>query len=389
MKLSSKDKTITKLALKKLQIGADAFNLWRGSQRKRQIQLFNQNFDGWRLDGVNFLGTKLIGCSFQKTSLQNSSFVAANLNKVNFTGADLTNADFNGARMYQSILDQTIAERVNFFGTMREAWSIKGINCQTCWITSSREENPARHDSFKPGEFESIYGGTKVRIVFTDGIEPIDLLALPFYAKSLLDKFPDKKLVFAGLSALGSPSLEFRVEDAKVASSSTADMQAYFNSHHSEVRASVMALVSNQLSRKDEQISELTSTLKYIAQTKNEPRTLINMGEFNQFNQEQGVQGRIVSKNQIVQLNLSDQSQMAQVAMELEKLLNLVKAIPNASEQDKQSLSEAAAAAKNQDSKGVLNALKKAGGWLLDFSKGVGVELAAAALTKAMGLESK
>lgn len=56
------------------------------------------------------------------------------------------------------------------------------------------------------------------------------------------------------------------------------------------------------------------------------------MGEINQFHQGQGVQGRTISKNQIVQFNLDDHSQMAQVAEELEKLLNLVKAIPNASE---------------------------------------------------------
>ena len=135
----------------------------------------------WQLDGVNFLGTKLIGSSFQKASLKNSSFVAANLNRVNFTGADLRGRFQWGKDVSVYSRPNWKPKRCDFSAQCVKLGQSKTSTAKSAGLLpSSREENPARHDSFKPGELESIYGGTKVRGVFTDGIEPIDLLALPF-----------------------------------------------------------------------------------------------------------------------------------------------------------------------------------------------------------------
>lgn len=394
MDLSKKDLAVTTIALKHLKFGAESFNRWRVSQRNRRIQLTHQKFDGWKLDGVNFLGVKLTSSSFRNASLRNSSFLAANVNNVDFTEADLTNADFKSARMHGAILDRAKAEGATFYGSIREGWSIKGIDCKVCRI--STDGKGEHYDLFKPGEFESIYGGARIRIAFSKGFEPIDLLALPFYAKEILDKFPNKKLVFAGLSALGAPALEFRVEEAKVAVSSVDEIQEHFENRFSDLRHSVRQLVDIQLAKGGNQLGDLFSTLKYLAETnkllvetRNEPKQITYIEKMSQFYQKQGFQAENISGNQITQINLEDAAQMKQLAVQLEKLRNVVNGIPTASEQDKQALAEATAAAKNNDSNGVVNALKKSGKWLVEFSTGVGVELVAAVLSKAMGIDTK
>jgi hypothetical protein len=50
-------------------------------------------------------------------------------------------------------------------------------------------------------------------VKFPDGIQPIDLLALPHHAASVLEHFADRRLVFTVMSAVGEAALEFRVDD--------------------------------------------------------------------------------------------------------------------------------------------------------------------------------
>jgi uncharacterized protein YjbI with pentapeptide repeats len=217
------------------------------------IKLMKHSFDGMVLDGADFHGVKLTGATFRDASLKGCNFLSANLNKTKFTGADLQGAVFQGARLHEAILDRANLNGANLSRTIRDGWSVRGVICDRCWIRLSPDEAPDGPDHFNPGEFETVFGGTRVKVLFSDGFQPIDLAALPYYVSSFADKFPNMKLVFAGLNTLGTPSLEFRLEDSRVAEASRVAMQIHLDHEVKFLRREF----ANQLQQKDIQISAL------------------------------------------------------------------------------------------------------------------------------------
>lgn len=389
--ISKKERAFILLAMKKIRQGAAAFNEWRESQGRKWFKLTGKEFNGLMLDGVDFRGMKFTGSSFRGTSLQGAKFVSANVNRVDFTGAKLADADFRGARMYQAILDNAEADGLNLSQTLRDGWSIKGIQCGKCWITKNKAESPDLPDFFKPGEFEAVYGGTKVRVVFPDGFQPIDLMALPFYVKSFADKFAGKHLVFVGLNTLETPSLEFRVEDATVAAEVGGDMQQHFNREVSGLRATV----TRELAEKNNHISALIESLNLalltIKETKmiEDKRIEVHVAGNSGTIQVGGSGNQItnITGNNIKEINFGDATHMAELGKQLQDLIEKLPSRNDTTAQDKQLLVEATAAAKANDEPKVRNALKKAGGWLLKFANDVGVSLVADAIKQSAGIK--
>jgi hypothetical protein len=377
---SKKERTVVRLALLKIKHGPAAFNEWRVGQKHRWLKLTEQNFDGLKLDGSDFHGMKLTGSSFRGASLAGANFISANVNKVDFTNATLDYVDFLSARMDQTILDGAFAEGANFFRTFRDGWSIKGLVCQRCWITKGRADNRDNPDLFKPGELEATYGGVRVRVIFPGGFQPIDLMALPFYVKSFAEKFAGKNLVFAGLNTLETPCLEFRVEDAKLAAEVAGDMQQHLN----ERQAELQQIIREELGKKDGHISQLISSLNNAFETIKEMKMIINNNNTGPtFIQDHGVQAVNANGSQF---NFDNSGHREKLVEELEQLIKKLPSQPQASEAERQSLSDAIVATKTNDRPGVVNAFKKGGTWLLKFANDVGVALVAEAVKQTTGM---
>jgi hypothetical protein len=381
---SRKDKTFLRLAVRKIGQSATAFNEWRIGQKHRWLKLTECNFDGLTLDGVDFHGIKFTGSSFRGAFLKSANFVSANLNKVDFTDAKLANADFQGARMSETILDGADVNWANMNQTLHDSWSIKGIKCERCWITKARIEAPNLPEQFKPGEFEAIYGGTKVRVIFADGFQPIDLLALPFYVKSFADKFAGKHLVFVGLNTLETPSLEFRVENKKIAEELSGDMQHHLDREAAVVRQTMI----RQLENKDSQISALIGSLNAaLEKIKGTHMIINNTNTGPTLIQESGIQAASMVGNNIKEINFGDATHMAELVKQLQSMIEKLPTRSDATAQNTQLLLEATTAAQANDEPGVRHALKKAGGWLLKFANDVGVSLVADAIKQSMGIK--
>lgn len=370
-------------ALKKLEEGVAAFNDWRKANRRKWIKLKDSGFAGAVLDGIDFHGVKFTGSDFRGASLKDALFVSANLNKVDFTGADLRGADFQGARMHGTILQGADVTDAQFNGALRDGWSIHGVKCDRCWITRIKKEFPGKPEEFAPGEFESVYGGARVKVVFNNGFEPIDLAALPYYVNSFSEKFPDKKLMFVGLNALGTPSLEFRVENERIANDAREEMQQHLNDEVTtlrEVTADQLKQKDWQIEQKDQQIRRLFDLVEQsvsklegthmIVKIQNSGPTMI---------QEKGVQ--------IGSINFGDPGQLAALAKDIETLIEKYSSRNDAPTTEKKALDEALVAAKANNEAGVMKALKKAGKSAMEFAKDVGVELAAEAIKQAIGMK--
>lgn len=193
--------------------GANVFNQWRSEHSSRKyLDLSYLHIRGLDLRDVRLEGLKMRGTTFEEVDLRGSRFAGTNLNASRFVACHLDGVDFRQARLAQADLRGQALDGCDLFETIRDGWSIGGVQCGSCWITQPRDSD-APPDVFAPGEFELCYGGRRFKVRFPGGVQPIDLVALPFHAARFAEHYPTLRLVLVGLSTLGEPALEFRVDD--------------------------------------------------------------------------------------------------------------------------------------------------------------------------------
>lgn len=212
-RLSKSQKAFSKIALKKLNQGAEVFNSWKSSFPNHYLDLSLSNLSGLNLAGVQLSGARLKGAILKGTYLNGASLAGANLNGANLRHSDLSNVDLRQARLEKADLRESILDGSNLYASIREDWLIKGVKCTFCWISSDRNLFADKPDVFLEDEFETTYGGRRIRVSFPEGMQPIDLLALPYHVEKLIKKFPGQKIILAGLETTGEPRLVFRIDE--------------------------------------------------------------------------------------------------------------------------------------------------------------------------------
>lgn len=214
MSMSNRKKAYNrrKEALKRICLGVNSFNEWRNEFPTMYIDLSDYDFSGTDLSNINFSGVKLKNTNFTNCILHNAKFCGSNLNNSDLSNSNCTSADFKQARLLNTNFSNSNINNLNLYSTARGNTIFNNVVCNQCWITKNRDEYPNEPEKYQPGEFELIHGGRRFKIYFKSGMEPIDLLALPYYSHMILEHFKDYKLIFTGLSTVGDAGLEFRVE---------------------------------------------------------------------------------------------------------------------------------------------------------------------------------
>jgi uncharacterized protein YjbI with pentapeptide repeats len=200
-------------AISKLRVSVSSFNKWRSSYPNYYLDLFNHDFRGQDLTNVNLVAAKLKGANFEYANLEGALLSGANLNGANLSHAILDNADLKQARLEGALFRNSSLNGCNLFATIRDNWKISNVTCSFCWITRDKALFPDDPNRFIDSEFESTYGGLRVSVEFPDGFQPIDLLALPYYASRIINNYPNHRIILAGVDTTGEARLVFRLEE--------------------------------------------------------------------------------------------------------------------------------------------------------------------------------
>lgn len=386
-------------AIERLTAGAKQFNSWRNAQNLEFLDLSGCNLVAQNLRGVNLVKVRLSKALLAGASLRAADLRGANLNGADLENADLTSADLRGARLMDANLTNANINDSHLHGTLREGWCVRRVKCLQCWITGEADTG-APADRFDPGEFELTYGGRRVKVRFTSGLEPIDLIALPFYFQRLHAQFPDARLVLAGLGVFGEPTLEVRVEhDARPDLGSA--LQNAFDDGQVEWRRealdSLKSLVDAQrdtITVQSEAMRLLTDGLRAVsAQTRDTivvKRMEISMDEY------KVEQATVVGPNAHVRAGDINQSNRAgRDANYFRELTNAFTDLADEfrrsakSDEERQAskaLTEATEALRHGSEQKALAALKRGGRLVGDFASKVGASLVSEYLKKHIGV---
>jgi hypothetical protein len=267
-----------------------------------------------------------------------------------------------------------VVDSANLFGTIRESWQIAQITCNSCWITRDRLHFSNEPDTFAEGEFELRFGGRRIQVRFPGGMQPIDLAALPFYSKAILDRYKGKRIVFTGLSTVGEACLEFRVEDDESNDEETA-LQEHMNSVTPSIRGGSELLLREMLRMREQQVVQQNKILDVLSTLVLQDRHPIGRSD---------ITFLVAGDLHITWNNIARSMNPEALRSEL---LQLKEALGEDCKTDEaENVAAAERAIESGNGERAVEFLKKAGSWALQTATKIGTDLATNALKQALGL---
>jgi hypothetical protein len=352
------------------------------------------------LAGVNLREANLSGANLQAADLGTADLSNANLSKANLILTDLTSAkcyntnlsgaDLGMARLIYAKLDGAILNDVRLWGTQYSGWSIKGVICECVFWGREGEEKMV----YRPGEFERLFADkTIVRLFYKDGINPLEIATIPALIKHLEDSHPGSGLRLVGIREdSGGVVAELAIEGAD--NQSPEELKHFKEALETEAQQKVeyqrQALTEREIRLKVEgRLEELRSCFHLLASKNHVNVQGDYMGDTHQnYGQTSGM-GRNVHAhdntfNQVVNhfekiIDLPTlATQLAELREEMAKDSSPQSAIAQGE------TAKAEIAAQSGDTSKVMEHLKSAGKWTLDFAKEVGKDLAVEAIKLSM-----
>jgi uncharacterized protein YjbI with pentapeptide repeats len=199
------------------------------------------NFEGTNLSGADLSGIDLSGIDVSKATLIESNLSRANLTGTDLSGLDLTGANLEGTNLSEKNLSRVNLKRANLrdanlqvarlihanldgadltgayiWEAQRAGWSIKGITCEyVYWDKDAKEKT-----EYAPGEFERLFSDhTKIRLLYKDGISPLEIATLPALIQHL-DDVQGCALRFVNITeSAGGAVVELAIENTENLSS--------------------------------------------------------------------------------------------------------------------------------------------------------------------------
>ncbi len=381
--------------LRRLDKGVDEFNAWRCSYPGVYIELGDHDFSGKALRGINLRAAKLKKTDFSSAILQHADFRGANLNDAKLIHADCTGVDMRQSRLAGADFSEASLDDANLYATIRDGWKIDGVICRRCWITKDRNQFPEDPDRFADGEFEIVYGGRRIRLKFPDGFQPIDLLALPYHARNILDRFEGKRIIFVGLSTVGEASLEFRVEGVEPPAIEV-QLQKQFADSVADVRRNAEAHLHALLQVREEQVQDQRKTIETLSGLLSQESQYKGRGDIRfliggdlYMATETRALGKGASADDLSYVNIWNElvssGDVQRLSAELDTLRKALEGQLKPDQAQQISIAEQEIASGNGAK--ALQYLKKAGAWALETATKIGTDVAAAAIKQSFGVK--
>lgn len=339
------------------------------------------------------LRTAILG----RARLNNSNLERANLNGAILENAHCYNANMamvrlRSARLINTKLDGAILTGVQLWEVQNAGWSIKDVVCEYAYWDKIGKEKSV----YRSGEFESLFAEkTKIRLLYKDGITPLEISTLPALIKHLGESHPNINLRFVSLREDGGGAVaELAIDDDGSRSKEQLECLAAEIKAEAEQKAQLIrkSLEQENLMLKggiqvlERQVYAFLSKPTYYLEKGN-----INMSDTYNVSGQGGAIGRDAHAhdntfNQIA--NHLQSVDLAELARQLGELRQLMAERQGSSPQTAIAIGELAkaeiAAQEKKHSK-VIEHLKAAGQVALDVAKEVGKAVAVEAIKLSMG----
>jgi uncharacterized protein YjbI with pentapeptide repeats len=328
-------------------------------------------------------------------NLRNAILSDAILSSTNLSDANLSYANLIGASLFTARLINTNLDKANLTGAhvweiQRAGWSIKGVICE--YIYWNRYPNEKNEYAF--GEFERLFAEqTKIRLSYKNGISLAEIATLPALIQHLAD-MQGCTLRFVSIhESSGGAVVELAIEDTAEKSSQdiTAIKRAIEESAKQDIETLRQAMIGKEYEIKllNGKVEGLKDAITHILK---EHKGETIMGDKYEISGQAGAVGRNAHAHHNTfnqQVNHSDQSiDLVALASELAQLRLAIAAKQDSSTQAAIAIGEVAKAelaAIEKDTPKVIEHLKAAGKWTLDFARDIGKDVVAEAIRQAMG----
>lgn len=200
-------------------------------------KLVKTNLSRARLEGVTLHRANLSGASLFQANLQFSDLSLGDLTDVdlrwvdcvlvNFEKATLRNANLSFCNLVQSNLTGAILTGAKLYGTARDNWIIKGVECKyVYWDEEGKQRSPKDRD-LEPGEFERLYAALPtIEYIFENGMTPMDPLIMDRVVQAIRKKRPEFDIKIDSINARGlAPSIKFTVQQKEHKKPALAEVQ--------------------------------------------------------------------------------------------------------------------------------------------------------------------
>jgi uncharacterized protein YjbI with pentapeptide repeats len=400
--------------LKILRRGVEVWNQWRKDNLDIEPDLSLTDLSGADLSKVDLWGANLSGANLRGADLSKADLSQTDLSRVNFSRADLSFAKFSfadlsranfseanltAASLFRARLLYTNLDRANLTGAwLRETqcagWSVKGVICEHIYWDTVAEEKI----DYAPGEFERLYAEKpKIRLFYKKGIEPFEVATVPALIQ-YLEEMQGCVLRFVSVTeSAGRSIVELAIENT--------DNQSPEQVKQLKNQLQIIANQAVEFERKflaeEKQKLQLEGWLDelrlwfrqqqlLLASTKQGDNAL---GDKYEISGQAGAIGpnthaHNITFNQLVnQINQS--IDLSALAKELSELRQAIKDKQDSSPQADIALGELAKAeiaATEKDTPKVVEHLKAAGKWTMNFAREIGKDVVVAAIKQAMGI---
>lgn len=374
--------------LAKLKRGVEAWNEWRSETPDIQVDLSQEV-----LDKVNLGRANLSGVWFTGTSLSKSFLHGANLMGADLSDCDLSDADLSESRLIKARLDNALIDGVLLWESQRAGWSIKGIECDfVYWDEDGKEKS-----FYQPGEFERLFAEkTKIKLFYKDGINPLEIATLPALIKHLENSHPGCGLRLVSIHEdSGGVVVELGIEDE----SNYTPKQLKQLKKEVETTAKQAVEFERKFLGEEKQRLQLEGEVKQLTSFVDKlifrPSHNIQgnyMGNTYNISGQAGAVGDNAQAHDNTFNQIADHLQsvdLDELAKQLGELQQAIAAKQADSPQAAIALGEVAKAeiaAQEKKLSKVVEHLKAAGQWTLDFAKEVGKDVVAEAIKQSMGM---
>jgi hypothetical protein len=173
--------------------------------------LIRANLSEANLIGANLSGCELCGANLKGANLTSSNLMLADLRMANLQNADLCVCCLAGTDLSEAILTGAI-----LFGTGRDDWVIKDVECKyVYWEMGRGQGNRCPKDrDLEPGEFERLYSAMPtIEYIFENGMSPLDPLIMDRVVQAIRKRQPGFDIKIDSINARGlAPSIRFTVQ---------------------------------------------------------------------------------------------------------------------------------------------------------------------------------
>jgi uncharacterized protein YjbI with pentapeptide repeats len=375
--------------------GADLHRAYLSGATLFKANLTDSRLSGAYFSGADLSGANLVGSDINGADLSNANLIGAVFIDSDLRGANLSNAALQTALLIDAKLDGAHLTGACLWETQRAGWSIKDILCE--WVYWDKDAQVK--SSYDPGDFERLFADkTRVKLFFKNGISPLEVATLPALIKHLEEVHPGCALRLVSIhDDAGGAVVELAIEgdEEKSPLQMKELLAALEDEAQQRIKYQRQALVEREARLQLEgEVRQLDSVVDKLIR-----HHTINVQPGGRMGDEYNIAGQAGAVgpnseahdntfNQLVS-HVEQHIDLAELAKQLGELRQAIMQKQDLSPESAIAIGEVARAelaAKEKNTGKVVEHLKAAGKWTLDFAKEVGKDLVVEVIKGATGL---